>query len=170
MLRQSNNCYLRSSTSNDQSFFRNHTQNIKLWTKFQWINQGLTHYYLILYCYIQTIFHVLIGVGVNSLHCHSRGCGFKSSSWHFFPKDKYSWINVYIIFFKLQFFMPTPLKVGGHIVFTFSRFPEFRFTTSSLPVYNSVKLNSAALIFGTHVELGWKVCRAKKPLRSALNL
>jgi hypothetical protein len=51
-------------------------------------------------------------------------------------------------------FMPTPLKVGGHIVFAFSRIPEFRVTTSSIPVYNSVKLNSTALIFGTHVELG----------------
>jgi hypothetical protein len=50
--------------------------------------------------------------------------------------------------------MPTPLKVGGHIVFAFAGIPEFRFTTSSLPVYNSVKLNSTALIFGTHVELG----------------
>jgi hypothetical protein len=50
--------------------------------------------------------------------------------------------------------MPTPLKVGGHIVFAFSGIPEFQFTTSSLPDNNSVKLNSTALIFGTHVELG----------------
>jgi hypothetical protein len=50
--------------------------------------------------------------------------------------------------------MPTPLKVGGHIAFAFSGILEFRFTTSSLPVYNSVKFNSTALIFGTHVELG----------------
>jgi hypothetical protein len=40
----------------------------------------------------------------------------------------------------------------------------------SLPVYNSVNFNRTALIFGTHVELGSKVCLAKKPLRSALNL
>jgi hypothetical protein len=44
-----------------------------------------------------------------------------------------------------------------------------QFTTSSLPVYNSVKLNSTALRFGTHVELGLKVCCAKKPFRSELN-
>jgi hypothetical protein len=55
-------------------------------------------------------------------------------------------------------------------LFRNSGIPEFHITTSSLPVHNSVKLNSTALIFGTHVEHGWKVCRAKKPLRSALNL
>jgi hypothetical protein len=57
------------------------------------------------------------------------------------------------------FIMPTTLKVGGHIAFAFSvilevGIPEFRSTTSSLPVFNSVKFNSTALIFGTHVELG----------------
>jgi hypothetical protein len=46
----------------------------------------------------------------------------------------------------LLFFMPTPLKVGGHIAFAFTGIPEFRFTTSSLPFYNSVKFDSTALV------------------------
>jgi hypothetical protein len=51
--------------------------------------------------------------------------------------------------------MPTPLKVGGHIAFAFSGILEFHFTTSSLPVYNSVKFNSTALIFGTMIFGTW---------------
>jgi hypothetical protein len=65
----------------------------------------------------------------------------------------------------ITFFISTPLKVGGHIALA------FQFTTSSLPVYNSVKLNSTALIFGTHLELGThERCVMQKVLRSDLNL
>jgi hypothetical protein len=49
-------------------------------------------------------------------------------------------------------------------------FQKFNNCNIFLRVYNLVKFNSAALIFGTHVELGWKVCHAKQPLRSTLNL
>jgi hypothetical protein len=58
----------------------------------------------------------------------------------------------------MDIFIPTPLKVGGHIAFAFSGILEFRTTTSSLRVYNWVKFNSTVFDI-------WHTCWMKGVLR-----